>query len=132
MVLTLRRRRTKTFARSLCQVIGRRMSDYIAHLAAFVDREYDAQKAQVYEMWRRSVGQRVAEGEAIAHVEVAQVLGNLALRLRIKRFTRALDEGVPPHDRTARPMPPQRQSVSASASAQGGTRRAARCARSGP
>ena len=78
------------------------MSDYIAHLAAFVDREYDAQKAQVYEMWHRPIAQRVAEGEAIADLEVAQVTGNVAL-LRcpdnLSKFRRGdvvrLSRGIP-------------------------------------
>jgi len=38
------------------------MSPYIDMLKRFVDREYDTQKAQIWEMWQRPIGQRVAEG----------------------------------------------------------------------
>ena len=49
------------------------MSNYIRALQGFVDREYGAQTAQVLDMWRRPLGERVAESEAIAGVEIVRV-----------------------------------------------------------
>ena len=78
------------------------MHDYVELLSRFVNREYDTQKAQVYEMWSRPIGQRVAEGEAIADLEVVQVLGNTALlrcRDNLSKFRRGdtvrLSQGIP-------------------------------------
>lgn len=48
-------------------------ADYICALRGFVDREYDAGTAQVVDLWRQSVGERVAEGEAVAGVEIVRV-----------------------------------------------------------
>lgn len=49
------------------------MGNYIRTLQGFVDREYDTQTAQVLDMWRKPPGERVADGEAIAGVEIVRV-----------------------------------------------------------
>ena len=62
------------------------MTDYIQSLREFVNTEYDAQKLQVYEMWHRSIAERVGEAEAIADIEVISVDYNRAqLRCRDNR-----------------------------------------------
>lgn len=37
------------------------------------ENAYDTQTAQVLDMWQRPLGQRVAQGEAIADIEVVRV-----------------------------------------------------------
>lgn len=59
------------------------MTDYIQLLREFVNIEYDVQKSRVYEMWRRPIAERVAEGEAITDIEVIAVEYNRA-RLRCR------------------------------------------------
>jgi hypothetical protein len=56
---------------------------FISALKQFVNEEYNAQKREVYALWRLPVPNRVAEGEAIADVQVVEVRGYLA-RLRFR------------------------------------------------
>jgi DNA replication ATP-dependent helicase Dna2 len=49
------------------------MESYIQTLQGFVNREYDAQTAQVLDMWRQPLGGRVGDGEAITDVEIVRV-----------------------------------------------------------
>jgi DNA replication ATP-dependent helicase Dna2 len=59
------------------------MADFIAALKRFVNVEYDAQARQTYEIWKKPLPVRVAEGEAIADVEVIRVTDDAAwLRCR--------------------------------------------------
>jgi len=65
------------------QTTREKMDNFTQALQNFVDREYDTQTAQVLDMWRRPLGERVAEGEAIADVQVVRVEHPLAwLRCR--------------------------------------------------
>jgi len=54
------------------------MERFIYALKQFVNEEYDAQKREIYAIWRLDVPNRVAEGEAIADVQVVEVRSNLA------------------------------------------------------
>ncbi|MBL7201158.1 MAG: AAA family ATPase [Anaerolineae bacterium] len=49
------------------------MNDYVQALLDFVNREYDAQTIQVLELWQQPIGRRVAEGEAVADIEVVHI-----------------------------------------------------------
>lgn len=50
-----------------------RMENYITDLKRFVHKEQDTQNQQLEAMWQKSLAARVAEGEAIAGVEVLSV-----------------------------------------------------------
>lgn len=57
--------------------------NFLTALKNFVHIEYDTQERQVKEMWSKSIPARVAEGEAIADVEIAQLgLNQAVLRCR--------------------------------------------------
>lgn len=67
-------------ARHRVKLVG----NYIQTIQGFVDREYDAQTARVLDMWRKPLGERVAECEAIADVEIVRVQHPFAwLRCRV-------------------------------------------------
>ena len=55
------------------------MANFIEALKHFVNVEYNTQTRQVREMWQRPLTTRVAEGEAIADLEVVQATWNSAL-----------------------------------------------------
>lgn len=59
------------------------MTPFIHALKQFVNEEHEAQKRETYAIWRLPVPARVAEGEAIADVQVVEVRGNVA-RLRFR------------------------------------------------
>ncbi len=63
--------------------VGLIMTDFIEALKHFVNVEYDTQVMQVRAMWRQPLSVRVAEGEAIADVEIVDVTRNMA-RLRCR------------------------------------------------
>ncbi|MGC8879744.1 MAG: hypothetical protein ACP5R2_11010 [Anaerolineae bacterium] len=55
------------------------MADFIAALKEFVNVEYEIQVREVLRMWQQPLGTRVAEGKAIADVEVVQVSWDYAV-----------------------------------------------------
>lgn len=68
------------------------MNDFINSLKQFVHVEYDTQTQQIMEMWQKSIPARVAEGEAIADVEVLHFVRNQAIlrcRENLSKFRQA-------------------------------------------